>query len=121
MDEHGTTIRSLVMPLALVGLAVSMPAGAAPVRAEVADQVVQTTVDRAEAFAGQLSQVARRWIDSRDYEPVLPVVASVETFAPSLPIPSADPAIARIASQPLPGPVADLSDRPQLIDLPPPM
>ena len=116
MNRRRTGFQAVLLPVAVMGMAVAWPSGveAGPL---TADQWVQCTADRAELLAGQLATTARQWWRDSQPQPQAADIPALDGDPGPL---AADP-IARItipAERP-----ASLTAGPGLthIDLPPPI
>ena len=109
MNRSASPIRSVVMPLAVMGMAMALPAGFDVVQPRVAEQVIQSTVDRAEMLVDSFAESARD---------LCGVTAAIVTDGPTLPV---DPTDGFFLPQ-VDAPVTTSLAAPQrhLIDLPPP-
>jgi len=109
MHRQPRPIRSLVVPLAVMGVAMSLPAGLDAAAPRMAEQVVQSTVDRAETIVDSFAESARDLVGVQ-----IALIGSSHV----IPVDPADSFAVVSPAAPCPGP-RSLPQR-HLIDLPPP-
>ena len=97
------------MPLAVMGVAMSLPAGLEAMQPRVAEQVIQSTVDRAETIVDSFAESARDWVG---------VSVALVSSSQLIPVDPADSFLLVVVDPPVFGPLS-LPQR-HLIDLPPP-
>lgn len=97
------------MPLAVMGVAMSLPAGPAAMQPQVAERVIQSTVDRAETIVDSFTESARDLVG---------VSVALVSSSQVIPVDSSDSFLLVPVDPPISGPLS-LPQR-HLIDLPPP-